>query len=236
MALNRIFPRRFRSNWPTSSRGRPWRLIGFLMLAGSYAYLHDVTDPSALQVNSPVDTGSCSQTWAGGPEFFAGAERSHLAQVHNRDPITMALRFLQVMCDKEQSRAVVGPQLKAGFPNSVARNGIQRDGGLLEVRCGKEQSRAVVGQQLKEVFTNSVARNRIQPDGRLIEEQHPRSMQRGLGDFQAADHSAGVFAHKTAAVGSQAHELQCLLDARLLLAMWQVVEFGEDEQVLVAGG
>ncbi len=45
-------------------------------------------------------------------------------------------------------------------------------------------------------------------------------MQRGLGDFQAADHAAGVFAHQAAAVGSQAHELQSLADARLLLAVW----------------
>jgi hypothetical protein len=85
------------------------------------------------------------------------------------------------------------------------------------------------------MFPNSVARNRVQPDGRLIEEEHPRPMQRGLGDFQASDHAAGVFAHKAAAVGSQAHELQCLPDARLLLAVRQVVEFGEDEQVLVTG-
>ena len=34
------------------------------------------------------------------------------------------------------------------------------------------------------MFPNRVARNRVQPNGRLIEEEHPRSMQRGLGDFQ----------------------------------------------------
>src|SRR5208337_1407673 len=49
------------------------------------------------------------------------------------------------------------------------------------------------------------------------------------------DHAAGVCAHKAAAVGSQAHELQSLADARLLLAMWQIIELGEDEQILVAG-
>src|ERR1019366_3520965 len=133
-----------------------------------------------------------------GLEFLACAKRSHLAQVHDRDAITMALRLLQVMGGEEQGRAVVGPQIDEMFPNSVARN-------------------------------------RVQPDGRLIEEEHPRPMQRGLGDFQAADHAPRVLPHQAAAVGSQAHELQCLADARLLLAMWQVVEFGEDEQVLVAG-
>src|ERR1035437_6444621 len=133
-----------------------------------------------------------------GLEFFAGAQRSHLAQVHDRHAITMALRLLEVMGGEEQGRAVVGPQIHEMFPNRVARN-------------------------------------RVQPDGRLIEEEHARAMQRGLGDFQTAAHAAGVFAHQAAAVGGQAHELQCLPDARLLFAVWQVVEFGEDEQVLVTG-
>src|ERR1017187_3378808 len=123
-----------------------------------------------------------------GFEFFAGAKRSHLAQVHDRHAITMALRLLQVMGGEKQGRAVIGPQINEMFPNRVARN-------------------------------------RVQPDGRLIEEKHPRTMQRGLGDFQAADHAAGVFAHKAAAVGGQPHELQCLPDARLLLAVRQVIEF-----------
>src|ERR1035441_2371827 len=115
-------------------------------------------------------------------EFFAGAQRSDLAQVHDRDAITMALRFLQVMGGEEQGRAVVGPQINEMFPNRVARN-------------------------------------RVQTDGRLIEEEHPRSMQRGLGDFQAANHAAGILGHQAAAVGSQAHEIQGLPDARLLLAV-----------------
>src|ERR1035437_9546051 len=133
-----------------------------------------------------------------GLQFFAGAQRSHFAQVHDRHAIAMALRLLQVMGGEEQGRAVVGPQIDEMFPNSVARN-------------------------------------RVQPDGRLIEEEHPRPMQRGLGDFQAADHAAGVFGHKAAGVGRQAHELQSLPDARLPLAVWKVVEFSEDEQVLVTG-
>src|ERR1017187_6743698 len=106
---------------------------------------------------------------------------------------------------------------------------------LLQVMGGEEKGRAVVGPQINEMFPNGVASNRVQPDGRLIEEEHSRSMQRGLGDFQAADHAAGVLAHQAAAVGRQAHELQCLPDARLLLAVWQVIEFGEDEQVFVTG-
>src|ERR1035437_1382684 len=106
---------------------------------------------------------------------------------------------------------------------------------LLHVMGGEEQGRAIVGPQIDEMFPNRIARDRVQPDGRLIEEKHPRSMQRGLGDFQAADHAAGVFAHEPAPVGGEAHELQGLPDARLLLAAGQVVEFGEDEQVLVTG-
>src|ERR1035438_1268868 len=133
-----------------------------------------------------------------GLELFAGAQRSHLAQVHDRDAITMALRFLQVMGGEEQGRAIVGPQIN-------------------------------------EVLPNRVARNRVQPNGRLIEEEHPRPMQRGLGDFQPADHPAGVLAYQAAAVRRQAHELQSLPDTRLLLAVRQVVEFGEDEQILVTG-
>src|ERR1017187_3613566 len=106
---------------------------------------------------------------------------------------------------------------------------------LLQVMGREEQRCAIVGPQINEMFPNRVARNGVQPNRRLIQEEHPRPMQRGLGDFQAADHSAGVLPHQAFAVGSQAHELQCLADARLLLAVWQVVEFGEDEQVLVAG-
>ena len=106
---------------------------------------------------------------------------------------------------------------------------------LLQVMGRKEQRCTVVGPKINEMFPHSVARNRIQTDSRLVEEEHSRSMQRGLRDFQAADHAAGVLAHKAAAVCRQAHERQCLPDARLLLAVWQVVKFGEDEQVLVTG-
>ena len=40
-------------------------------------------------------------------EFFAGAQCNQLAQVHDRDAITMALRLLQIMGGEEQGRAVV---------------------------------------------------------------------------------------------------------------------------------
>src|ERR1019366_1566738 len=131
-------------------------------------------------------------------EFFTGAKRIQLAQVHNRDAITIALRLLQVMGREEQGRSVVGAQIDEMFPNRVARN-------------------------------------RVQPDGWLIQEEHPRPMQRGLGDLKAADHSAGVLPHQATAVSRQAHEIQCFANPRLLFAVRQVVEFGEDEQVLVAG-
>src|ERR1035441_8582607 len=87
---------------------------------------------------------------------------------------------------------------------------------LLQVMGREEQRCAIVGPQINEMFPNSVARNGVQPNRRLIQEEHPRPMQRGLGDFKAADHAAGVLPHQAAAVGSQAHELQCLADARLL--------------------
>src|ERR1035441_6881717 len=98
-----------------------------------------------------------------GLEFFTGAKRIQFAQVHNRDAITIALRFLQVMGREEQGRSIVGTQINEMFPNSVAGNGGQSD-------------------------------------GRLIEEEHPRPMQRGLGDFQAADHAAGVLPHQATAL------------------------------------
>src|ERR1019366_2808359 len=144
------------------------------------------------------DVIQCMADAKRGFEFFAGTKRSQLAQVHDCNAITMALRLLEVMGREEQGRAVVAPQINEMSPDSIARN-------------------------------------RVQSDGRLIEEEHLRPMQRGLGDFQAADHAAGVFAHKAPAVGRQAHELQGLPDARLLLAAWQIVEFREDEQVLVTG-
>src|ERR1035441_4253147 len=133
-----------------------------------------------------------------GLEFLGGAERGHLAEVHDGHAIAKLLRLLQVMRGEEQGCAIVGPQIDQMFPNSVARN-------------------------------------RIQADRRLIEEQHARPVQRGLGDFQAADHAARVVAYQAAAVGGQTHELQCLGDPRLLLATRQVVELGEDQQVLIPG-
>ncbi len=45
----------------------------------------------------------------------------------------------------------------------------------------------------------------------------------------------GVLAYQSAGVGSQAHELQLRVDARRLFFVWNVVQLGEDEQVLVAG-
>ena len=55
----------------------------------------------------------------------------------------------------------------------------------------------------------------------------------GLADHPRVREAAAQAAHQAAAVGSQAHELQCLPDARLLFAVRQVVEFREDQQVLV---
>ena len=53
-------------------------------------------------------------------EFFASAKRSHLAQVHDRDAVTMALRFLKVMSSKEQGRAIIRTHINEIFPNRVA--------------------------------------------------------------------------------------------------------------------
>src|ERR1035438_4146570 len=67
-----------------------------------------------------------------GLEFFAGAKRGHLAQVHDRDAIAITLRLLQVVRGEEQGRAVVGPQIDEMLPNSVARNRIEADRRLIE--------------------------------------------------------------------------------------------------------
>jgi hypothetical protein len=64
-------------------------------------------------------------------EFFAGAERSYFAQVHDRDTITMALRFLKVMCGEKQGRTEVIPQINEMFPDSVARNRVQPNSRLV---------------------------------------------------------------------------------------------------------
>jgi len=58
-------------------------------------------------------------------EFFAGAQRNQLAQVHDRDAITMALGLLQIMGGEEQGCAVVGSQINEMLPNCVARNRVQ---------------------------------------------------------------------------------------------------------------
>src|ERR1019366_8519347 len=54
-----------------------------------------------------------------GLKFFAGAQRIHLAQVHDRNAITMALRLLQVMGGEKQGRAVVRAQLNAMLPYGI---------------------------------------------------------------------------------------------------------------------
>src|ERR1017187_3645066 len=63
-----------------------------------------------------------------GLEFFAGAKRRHLAQMHDRDAIAITLRLLQVMGREKQRGAVVSPQIDQMFPDRVARNRIQPDG------------------------------------------------------------------------------------------------------------
>src|ERR1019366_2753656 len=90
---------------------------------------------------------------------------------------------------------------------------------LLQVMGREEQRCAIVGPQINEMFPNRVARNGVQPNRRLIQEEHPRPMQRGLGDFKVADHSAGVLPHQAPAVGREAHEIQCCANPCLLLAV-----------------
>ena len=85
------------------------------------------------------------------------------------------------------------------------------------------------------MFPNRIARNRVQPDRRFIKEKHLWPVQRGLRDFQTTHHAAGIFSNQSFRVGGEVHEFHCFRDARLLLAVRQVVKFGEDEQVLVTG-
>src|ERR1019366_1233959 len=65
------------------------------------------------------DVIQCVATAKRSLEFLAGAKRSHLAQVHDRHAITMALRLLQIMRGEKQGRAVVGPQINEMFPDRV---------------------------------------------------------------------------------------------------------------------
>jgi hypothetical protein len=58
--------------------------------------------------------------------------------------------------------------------------------------------------------------------------------QGGVDDFNSPDHAAGVLAHKAASVPGAAHEVRCIAGGGLSPARWQVLEVGEDEQVLVA--
>src|ERR1035438_6444643 len=176
--------------------------VGLAKALGGSAFGGNIAETAAgIECRAGIVDEDVIQRVAGaqrGLEFLGGAKRGHLAEVHDRQAVTIFLRLLQVM-------------------------------------RGEEQGGAVVGAQIDQMFPNSVTRNRIQADRRLIEEQHARPVQRGLGDFQAADHAARVVAHQAAAVGGQTHELQCLGDARLSLATRQVVELGEDQQVLVTG-
>src|ERR1039458_2457851 len=107
--------------------------------------------------------------------------------------------------------------------------------GIFQVMGGQKQSGAVVITQIDQVFPDSVPCNRIKPDGRLIEEEYVRPVQRSLGNLQPADHAPGIMAYQATSVGCQVHKCQLLPDAGLLLAAGNVIELGEDEQVLVAG-
>jgi len=55
-----------------------------------------------------------------------------------------------------------------------------------------------------------------------------------VDDFNSPDHAAGVLVHKAASIRGAAHEVQCIAGAGVSRVRWQVLEFGEDEQVLLA--
>src|SRR5271157_2804138 len=74
-------------------------------------------------------------------KLFYCAKGIHLAQVHDREAIAMALRLLQVMGGEEQGRAVVGPQIDQMFPDSIARNRVQPDGRLIEEKHPRPMQR-----------------------------------------------------------------------------------------------
>src|ERR1700690_918171 len=71
------------------------------------------------------DLVQCVAASKRGLELFDRAERIHLAQVHDRDAVAMALGLLQVVGSEEQGGAIVGSEVHQMFPDSVARNGVQ---------------------------------------------------------------------------------------------------------------
>ena len=79
----------------------------------------------------------------------------------------------------------------------------------------QQQDSAVVGPQIDEMFPDRIARNGGQSDGRFIEKQHTWPMQSGLGDFQTANHAAGVLAHHAPSIGRQSYELMMFANTRL---------------------
>ena len=140
---------------------------------------------------------------------------------------------IQGVAAAKRSLEFFGGAKRSDFAPVHDRHAIAMALRLFQIMCGEEQCRTVAGPQIDQMSPNRVARNRVQPYGWLVEEEHPRPMQCRLSDFQPPHHAAGVLVYQPAAVGSQTHELQGLADTPLLLAVWQVVKFGENEQVLV---
>src|SRR6266516_2233783 len=106
--------------------------------------------------------------------------------------------------------------------------------GLLH-RVGRHEDRHIrLRAQHQEMVPDGLARNRVQADRRLIQEEHTGLVQQRLRDLQATDHASRVMLYQLIARLRETHEIKHLVHTLRLYLARQVVELGEDQQVLKA--
>src|SRR5262249_52711050 len=82
---------------------------------------------------------------------------------------------------------------------------------------------------------NGLASDGVEADGGLVEDEDFGPMEHGLGDFEAANHSAGIVLDQLIGSVEEAHEAQGFVDALLAQGAGKAVELGGELEVLVAG-
>ena len=106
---------------------------------------------------------------------------------------------------------------------------------LLHVMGGDEHRRFQRFLQLAHVVPDGLTRDGVETDGRLVHEQHLRPVQHALGDFEPADHAAGVAPHEVVGRFRQTHDVERVSNARLAIGARNAVQARREQQVLVAG-
>src|SRR5579863_10462569 len=106
------------------------------------------------------------------------------------------------------------------------REAIAKFVGFVHAVGSDQDSHLKIAPQLEQAFPDVATRHRIKADGGLIEKKDGGTMQHGLRDLQAANHSAGVGLHQLVPEISQAHKLQSIFDATLALSPRNAVELG----------